>query len=328
MWFLTHEGVDRYDGKEFKRYKLMDDGEELNSLLNLNWLYLDHESTLWEIGKKGKVFRYDPLRDQFTLVYKLPEEKIKDRPAPISYSFIDRNNNIWLCNEETLYLYNTHTLQTLQIKNEIGEDITDIEQIDDTHFFIGTEQGIHHAELKNQGLHLLPCDKLDNLPIQINELYFHRPSRKLFIGTFERGIYVYDMNTKQSTQPHMSLTDVSITRIKPLNNKELLVATDGAGVYKININSYLTTPYIVADYNQYNEMNGNNISDFYVDDEQRIWLANYPIGITVRNNRHSSYNWIKQSNANKQSLINDQVNSIIEDSEIDLWYATNNGIMY
>ena len=31
-----------------------------------------------EIGKKGKVFRYDPLRDQFTLVYKLPEEKIKD----------------------------------------------------------------------------------------------------------------------------------------------------------------------------------------------------------------------------------------------------------
>ena len=54
MWFLTHEGVDRYDGKEFKRYKLMDDGEELNSLLNLNWLYLDQESTLWEIGKKGK----------------------------------------------------------------------------------------------------------------------------------------------------------------------------------------------------------------------------------------------------------------------------------
>lgn len=100
----------------------------------------------------------------------------------------------------------------------------------------------------------------------------------------------------------MSLTDVSITRIKPLNNKELLVATDGAGVYKININSYLTTPYIVADYNQYNEMNGNNISDFYVDDEQRIWLANYPIGITVRNNRHSSYNWIKHSIGNNHLL--------------------------
>ena len=55
MWFLTHEGVDRYDGKEFKRYKLMDDGEELNSLLNLNWLYLDHESTLWEMERRKSV---------------------------------------------------------------------------------------------------------------------------------------------------------------------------------------------------------------------------------------------------------------------------------
>ena len=82
MWFLTHEGVDRYDGKEFKRYKLMDNGEELNSLLNLNWLYLDHENTLWEIGKKGKVFRYDPLRDEFTLVYKLPETWSKTAPLP------------------------------------------------------------------------------------------------------------------------------------------------------------------------------------------------------------------------------------------------------
>ena len=30
MWFLTHEGIDRYNGKEFKRYKLMDGDKELN----------------------------------------------------------------------------------------------------------------------------------------------------------------------------------------------------------------------------------------------------------------------------------------------------------
>ena len=28
MWFLTHEGIDRYNGKEFKRYKLMDGDKE------------------------------------------------------------------------------------------------------------------------------------------------------------------------------------------------------------------------------------------------------------------------------------------------------------
>lgn len=326
MWFLTHEGVDRYNGKEFKQYKLMDEGRELNSLLNLNWLYLDTNKDLWEIGKKGKIFRYNPWRDEFMLEYKLPEEEIKDRPAPVSYSFIDRNNVIWLCNDAQIYLYDTRRKETVVIENKINESITNIAQIDSTHFFIGTEQGIHHAELKNNALHLLPCNKLDDIAIQINELYFHKQSGKLFIGTFERGIFVYDMNIKQSSQPKMSLTDVSITRIKPFNEHELLIATDGAGVYKLNVNTYETKPYIVANFSRHNEMNGNSINDLYIDSEERIWLANYPIGITVRNNRYSSYNWIKHSIGNKQSLINNQVNTIIEDSEGDVWYGTNNGI--
>lgn len=109
-------------------------------------------------------------------------------------------------------------------------------------------------------------------------------------------------------------------------DKEILIATDGAGVYKMNVDTYQSEPYIVADFNRYNAMNGNTIYDIYVDDDQRIWMANYPIGITVRNNKYSDYEWIKHSVGNRQSLINDQVNAIIEDSEGDLWYATNNGI--
>lgn len=80
-------------------------------------------------------------------------------------------------------------------------------------------------------------------------------------------MYVYDMNTKWSTQSRISLIDVSITHIEPLDNKELLVATDGTGVYKINVNPYQTTPYIVVDYNQHSEMNDSNIPGFYVGDK-------------------------------------------------------------
>lgn len=66
MWFLTHEGIDRYNGKEFKQYKLMDNGIELNSLLNLNWLYIDTEGILWEIGKKGK---YSAMIQSMIILY-------------------------------------------------------------------------------------------------------------------------------------------------------------------------------------------------------------------------------------------------------------------
>ena len=119
---------------------------------------------------------------------------------------------------------------------------------------------------------------------------------------------------------------MNITRISPLNTKELLVATEGAGVHKLNIDTYETDPYIIANYGSYNEMDGNIINDVYVDNEQRIWLSNYPTGITVRNNQYTNYNWIKHSIGNRQSLVNNQVNSIIEDSDGDLWFGTSNGI--
>ena len=65
-----------------------------------------------------------------------------------------------------------------------------------------------------------------------------------------------------------------------------------------------------------------------MDEEERIWLANYPTGITVRNNRYGSYDLIKHSLGNNRSLVNDQVHDVIEDSDGDLWFATSNGISF
>ena len=189
-----------YNGKEFKHYKLQDGKEETGSLLNLNWLYIDTEGTLWEIGKKGRIFRYDTIHDTFILEYKLPIVENKDLPAPVSHSFIDDNHNIWLCCDETIFLYNTKSQEVSQLKNTIEETITDIAQIDKTRFFIATEEGIHYAELKGETITHVHCDKLDNIAIQMNKLYFDPKVRKLYIGTFQRGIFVYDMNTKQTTQ--------------------------------------------------------------------------------------------------------------------------------
>lgn len=82
----------------------------------------------------------------------------------------------------------------------------------------------------------------------------------------------------------------------------------------------------MANYQSYNEMNGNNINDIFVDEEERIWLANYPTGITIIDYRYENYHWLKHAMGNKQSLINDQVHAVIEDSEGDLWFGTSNGI--
>lgn len=326
MWFLTPEGIDRYNGKEFKHYKLMDGEQELNSAINLNWLYLDSDGVLWEIGKKGRVFRYESQHDRFQLVYKLPEQTEKEHNTPVSYGYVDEKGQIWLCTRKQIYLYDSRNNHTRHIRNQLDENITCILQTDATHYFIGTDQGIHYAELKDDALQLKPCDKLDTLSLQVNELYLDKSTRKVFIGTFLKGIFVYDLNKHQLTQLQTELTDITINSIQEFGANTVLIATDGAGVYRLNTDTYECEPYITADYNRYNAMNGNSITDLYIDYEQRIWMANFPIGITVRDNRYADFHWIKHSIGNRQSLVNNRVNAVIEDRDGDLWFATDNGI--
>lgn len=326
MWFLTHEGVDRFNGKEIKHYELVDNGEQINSLQNLNWLYLDTHGCLWEIGKRGKIFKYNSLNDQFELVFKFPNEILQENPVPVTYSFIDTQNRIWLCGKDYFYLFDTGTEEVTRLENSLKESVYNMVQQDSTHFFLGTDNGIHYAELNDTVLGLVSGHKINNITVQVNELYYHRPSRKLFIGTFQRGVFIYDLTKNKCEQPSTSLADISINRFRLLDNDHVLVATDGAGVYKLNLSTYQSEPYVVPDYNQSNQVNGTSINDIYIDDRQRIWMANSLYGITIRDNRFNHYHWIKHSFGNDQSIVNDQVNAIIEDTDGDLWFATHNGI--
>ena len=106
------------------------------------------------------------------------------------------------------------------------------------------------------------------------------------------------------------------------NEDEILVATNGAGVFLLNVTKQTLQPYIIADYDSPNGMNGNNIKDIFLDESDRIWMANYPEGITIRNNQNMNYEWIRHIPKHSQSLIHDEVNCILEDKDGDLWFAT------
>lgn len=326
MWFLTHEGIDRYNGKDIKHYTLEVDSIEISSLQDLNWLYTDSKGVLWEIGKRGRVFRYDNTHDRFKLVYNFPEAYRIKNPTPISYSFIDNKDLIWLCSEGTVYLFNPTTFTATSFDINVPGNISYVTQYDENRYFIGTDQGIYLAGFENETLKLIPSSNLEQSRLQVNNLYYDPASDKLFIGTFQNGLYIFDVTEgNYFANPEGVFSDITITRIKPLNEHEILIATDGAGIYKFDTHDYHTYPYIVADY-QNNSLSGNNIVDIFVDSENRIWMSNYPMGVTVRDDRYSNYVWYNHSVGNSQSLINDKVNYIIEDSDGDLWFATNNGV--
>ena len=326
MWFLTQEGVDRYDGKYIKHYNFSDDSIKLDSRIALNWLYMDSGNILWVIGQKGRIFRYDSQHDKFELAYVHPE-LIRNKPqAFLNYGYLDKSDRIWLCYKDSITWYDIRTGTTLHMPTPVNGEITAIEQTDDNHFFIGTGSGLFHARIEKGKLNIMPDKMMEGIGTSVHELYYHAVSKQLFVGNYKEGILIYDVGKTGKVIPCQSPNNVEINRIVALNAHELLVATGGKGVYKLDMNTCMSEPYITADYNSYNGMNGNNINDIYVDEEERIWLANYPTGITVRNNRYGSYDLIRHSLGNSLSLVNDQVHDVLEDSDGDLWFATSNGI--
>ena len=326
MWFLTQEGIDRYDGSKIKHYAVFDGSMEVAPQINLNWLYTDSRHRLWVVGRKGRIFRYDTARDRFVMTYKLNGLQDDVTSGTVNCTYMDSNDRIWLCHGDSIIRYDTRAGTTDRIDSPASNDITAITQTDSTNFFIGTSNGLLQTIEKEGVLESVVGTYTDSICIPVSELYFHQDSKKLFIGTFKEGIIAYGMNTTSTIIADGPLQNVAIKRITPFGKRQLLVATGGRGVYKIDVDSLSARPYITADYSNYNGMNGNNINDIYVDGDGRIWMANYPIGITIRNDRYRSYKWLKHSPGNNSSLANNQVHDVVRDGEGDLWFATSNGI--
>ena len=325
MWSLTQEGADRYDGKEIKHYELTDKGRKLNMQFNLNWLFLSADGSLWSVGRKGRIFRYLQEKDRFEQAYMPPLPEKGNTSPNVTYSYMDHSGCIWLCSKEQIGLFDTRTGKTTLLSNSMDGTVAAIEQIDTSHFFIGTEAGLYHAVL-DKGNSSLTCTPAYDLHMPVSELFFSASRRKLFVGTFKQGIWVCDLDTSLETCSDETLNDVNVRRIIPFGENEVLIATDGKGVYRMNMDSCHTAPYIVTDYTIHNGMNGDNINDVYVDGDGRIWIANDPSGVTVRDNRYGGYRWTRHSVGNRQSLVNNQVHDVIEDSDGDLWFGTSNGI--
>ena len=325
IWFLTHEGIDRFDGKVFTHYKLAIGNREINSFANLNRLHRDTLGCIWEIGKNGQIFKYNEQLDQFQIMALLDENN-KKMEQPFSYAHIDKSNHIWLCTPAKQFIFNINTGKFRCLKSDVELNINNIIQIDAHNYYMGTSNGICLTTMKNDSLHIIRQKDLDTLNIQVNALYYNKKFKKLIIGSFLRGVFVFDTQSQQLHHIKTDLEDVNISCIKALNDTDILVGTDGAGIYKLEIRDNTLKPYIVANYNEPNEMNGNNINDIYIDGNERIWIANYPIGITMLNMQFPNYKWTKHAIGNPNTLINDQVNTIIEDHDGDIWYGTNNGI--
>ena len=319
MWFLTHEGIDRYNGKQFTHYTLADGNRQIQQLPNLSQLQIDKQGGIWVIGKNGYVFKYNSYQDKYDLVMNFADSLQTTRRLPLTYTGIDRDDHLWLCTRNAQYIYHTSDQQIEKLKSPIQEEITFVEQGNGNQYFIGTHQNIHLAKLEGEQLIVKETPALKDFHI-VQHLYYHSPTNQLLIGTMADGFYLYDISA-QTLKNIGGLKDVTMNKVVPVHasDEEVWIATDGNGVYQLNM--------VNLEMKSFNQTNGDIIKDILVDEENRLWLAVFPISVTIYSENYPTYEWIQHTNGDAQSS-NSQITGVLEDSDGDFWMTTSNGIAY
>ncbi len=118
LWFGTQDGLNRYDGYNFKVYK--PDPEDPGSLSD-GWveaLYEDRDGYLWIGTYQGGLNRYDPKTDTFTQFRHIPQEPSSISEGMICAILQDRSGTLWVGTTAGLNKFDATNNSFIHYRNE------------------------------------------------------------------------------------------------------------------------------------------------------------------------------------------------------------------
>jgi ligand-binding sensor domain-containing protein/signal transduction histidine kinase len=147
---------------------------------------------------------------------------------------------------------------------------------------------------------------------------------ELWIGTFEHGLDVLNIKTGTVTRhysegsgEHSLKSDFIYCIYKTAGGEILLGTTRGAYTYNRKTDNFTLLPGMPV-YNWY--------SSLLKDDEGIIWGGTYGFGVNYYDTRTKKSGHYRYEAGNRHGLSSDRVNSIFQDSEKNLWFATEGGL--
>ena len=319
IWISTRSGVDCFNGRTVKNYSLFGEDIIVDGAGRMIYLTKDSHETLWAYTSAGKVFRYDPISDAFTLEIDVTE--LTESGIFLNNLFIDSSDHFWFGLKNGLFCYDNTNRHT--------ENILKKKCINSIHFspsnetlYIATTEGLYERNLQNGTVSTLLSD------LYIQSVFYDPATHLLWIGTFNSGIKVKDTRTGEflSNGSLNQLPHLPYRSIIAYDAHTLLLGVDGAGVYAATRDGVHSWSFLNANLEEEGELKGNGIYALCKDSSSNLWIGSYTGGVAYANPKKYLFELTQHEYKNPQSLINNHVNAILEDHEGDLWYATNQGI--
>jgi signal transduction histidine kinase/ligand-binding sensor domain-containing protein/DNA-binding response OmpR family regulator len=330
LWFATSEGIDRYDGNEFRNYKLHSSTVNPSKLGYRFNVLCDTSGIIWAYTTSGKIFRYNQFNDRFELKVDLQEEiEINKTGLYVNTLFFDRANTLWIGTTTGTYnaKFSGSELGGLYFVGSLTSQ--SFVESDSGYIWEGTQEGVRILYPGDTIREESPAnDSLYNATkdIRVSALFYDSRNKKLWIGSVNNGVFIYDFNENKRIDLSKSLPHVPVRSIVKDIHNSILIGFDGAGIRKFNADNYgLEGTWLNTGDKPY-EISDNSVLDIFCDSEERIWVSTYTAGISIIDFQKPAMEFIKHQAGNENSIRSSNVYSILEDSEGNLWFGTGAGV--
>jgi PAS domain S-box-containing protein len=342
IWIGTDDGLDRYDGYNFRIYK-----KELHTHYSINssniWnLFEDSKGNLL-IGTGEGLSLYDRQNDRFILNPKWPQNAINSIGE-------DAQNNLWIGTSDGLYRIDlrndsvdvftrNNNLQDRShlSNNSIGTVIVDRRN----NIWIGTRDGLNLYDKEKNSFINYYHDNNNSSSLMSNDIrsILEDKTGRLWIGTDigldvftnaqdrpRKGTFVHYQNNVND-QNSISLGAVLSLLEDDKQNLWIGIENGGLDIFKLDTSKKGANSFIhfKNDPNNSTSLSNNSIYSLYKDKQQNIWIGTFGNGINIMNSVEDKFIHVLSEPGNKNSLINKQVNTFLEDNDF-LWIGTEGGL--
>ena len=322
IWIGTNDGLDRYNGYEFKHYK--HDKYDKNSIAN-NYIVdiiEDKNGYIW-VSTIGGLSRINPDKDEIKNYYS------KEDSGNVS------NSNLWkiLCTKDNrliastidgLNVYDKNKDKFTRILYKEGElpsqYIYSLEEDINGHIWVGTDNGL--VELDKD----LNIVKSYQDAIEDSDVYnvYDDSKGNIWVCTLDNGLFKINLDDKSVENYKNNNSKISI----PSNNVRDIISDSEGKLWIATDKGLCTFDYEREEFITYNKKSyqSNSLIDDEIfcllkDSSGLIWIGTYS-GIS-RFNPNSNFTHFKLDPYEDNSISGNVIHGIYEDDDKTLWIGTN-----
>ena len=327
MWFGTYDGLNRYDGYNFKVFRnRINDKKSLpfNTIYNIEG---DLQKNLWIGGSNGLCI-YNKTNAVFQAAsYVVPNQKprilkdiIHQMRAVSDQLFLVASQNLGLIVFENGSLTGKHVPLKV-LGNTISMDSYDAIAIQDDKKNARSWVYVRNVGICTFNYASKSLQVVFPLLIEVKAMKLASDG-KLWLGTDE-GLFLFNTKSGVLSENYFA-SKCSVTDILIDKKKEMWITTDGCGIYKVIGTHKKAIPYSGVKENKL--VKSNSIWSLYEDKAGNKWIGTLRGGISMLSNTTKYFKSIRY-NANDPA--ENFILSFCEDEKNNLWVGTDGaGLKY